>query len=98
MTYRTPDPAASADALRATTPYRTAPVATPRPLAWLARALPRTEWALSTARGWRWYRRAIGGAWELRCYWLMPGAMEEWYPREHAQRLTYAVVGSEVWP
>ena len=46
MTYRTPDLAAECDALRAevsalraTTPYRTAPVAPPRPLAWLARAL-----------------------------------------------------------
>lgn len=77
-----------------THPYRTTALPPARPLAWLARLVPPSmEWLASE---WRWYRRAIGGEWVLRCAMLVPGAPEAWMrPRSIPSGVD---VDREVWP
>ena len=88
------------------TPYRT-PARLPvrRPLVHLARvvldAAGESWWSMlfPSPYQWRWIRRAIGGAWEVRLYWTIPGAPEVW--TRHGDTTgpgTFRVIDREVWP
>lgn len=86
-------------------PYRTTPALTRRPMVHLARVVlhfagePWWSTVFPSPYAWRWIRRAIGGAWERRMYWTIPGAPECW-SRAYASTGpgTYSVVEREVWP
>ena len=78
-----------------THPYRTLAPRPARPLAWLAAlVLPSLDWWF---RGFRWYRRALGGTWLLHCAMILPGAPESWVI-EGEPTCSGAIVEREEWP
>ncbi len=72
-------------------PYRSAPNAPPAWLLALDRAL--------SLRGSAWFRRRVGGVWELHAAALIPGAPESWHcvGLDRPPRHSIVIVAREVY-
>lgn len=72
-------------------PLERAPSRGVRALAWLlAWVAPPYEW--------QWYRRAVGGVWEERAAFVVPGCPTAWVPAREPRVSSYFVARREVWP